>query len=217
MALTSSGAISLNEIHVEAGGSSGSICSINDSDIRGLISKGPGATMAFNEWYGASAAAADVSTTMTIGGDSSTETIQYVGTTRVRFRGFSSSTQTYDSGATSLGSLGSTSFTGYFGGNTITDLHVRGTSFSSFGNPPYGATTLQFSVNAENVSNSNSSFKKLLVGSTTYNRSDATYSTGSGKTHWTWTAGSNAPDNNTSTMTPFGSAGGTVTITFKQV
>ena len=55
MALQSSGAISLNEIHIEAGGSTGSNCTINDSDIRGLISKSSGATMAFNEWYGASA------------------------------------------------------------------------------------------------------------------------------------------------------------------
>jgi len=55
MTLQSSGAISLNDIHIEAGGSSGTLCTINDSDIRGLISKGSGATMSFNEWYGASA------------------------------------------------------------------------------------------------------------------------------------------------------------------
>lgn len=55
MTLQSSGAISLNDIHIEAGGSSGTLCTINDSDIRGLISKASGATMSFNEWYGASA------------------------------------------------------------------------------------------------------------------------------------------------------------------
>ena len=55
MALQTSGAISLNEIHVEAGGTSGTLCTINDSDIRGLIGKASGATMSFNEWYGASA------------------------------------------------------------------------------------------------------------------------------------------------------------------
>ncbi len=53
MALQTSGAISLNEIHVEAGGSSGTQCSINDTDIRSLISKGSGATASFSEWYGA--------------------------------------------------------------------------------------------------------------------------------------------------------------------
>ena len=54
MALQTSGAISLNDIHVEAGGTSSTTASINDSDIRNLISKGSGATMSFNEWYGAS-------------------------------------------------------------------------------------------------------------------------------------------------------------------
>lgn len=47
--------ISLNQIHVEAGGSSGTTASINDSDIRGLISKASGALMSFSDWWGASA------------------------------------------------------------------------------------------------------------------------------------------------------------------
>ena len=55
MALQTSGPISLNDMHVEAGGSSGTNCTINDTDIRGLIGKASGATMSFNEWYGASA------------------------------------------------------------------------------------------------------------------------------------------------------------------
>ena len=45
MPLPSSGSISLNQIHVEAGGSSGTQCSLNDSDIRGLISKSSQAQM----------------------------------------------------------------------------------------------------------------------------------------------------------------------------
>lgn len=56
MALQTSGAISLNDIHVEAGGASGTTASINDADIRALIGKASGATMSFSEWYGASAA-----------------------------------------------------------------------------------------------------------------------------------------------------------------
>jgi len=54
MALPSSGAISLNQMHVEAGGTSGTQASLNDSDIRALISKGSGVQMSFSEWYGAS-------------------------------------------------------------------------------------------------------------------------------------------------------------------
>ena len=55
MALQSTGAISLNDIHIEAGGSSGTVCTINDSDIRALIGKTSGATSSFNEFYGAAA------------------------------------------------------------------------------------------------------------------------------------------------------------------
>ena len=55
MPLQNSGAISLNEIHIEAGGSSGTQATINDADIRGLISKNASTQMSFNEWYGASA------------------------------------------------------------------------------------------------------------------------------------------------------------------
>lgn len=54
MALPSSGQISLNQMHVEVGGASGTQASLNDADIRGLISKSSGVQMAFNEWYGAS-------------------------------------------------------------------------------------------------------------------------------------------------------------------
>ena len=54
MALQNSGAISLDDIHVEAGGTTGTSASINDSDIRGLIDKSDGATASFNEYYGAS-------------------------------------------------------------------------------------------------------------------------------------------------------------------
>lgn len=69
MAVPSSGAISLNQFHVEAGGGSGTQCSMNDSDIRGLIGKGSGVQMGFNEWYGA---AAVVDYTMSIGISSQT-------------------------------------------------------------------------------------------------------------------------------------------------
>lgn len=54
MALQTSGAISLNEIHIEAGGASGTSATVNDSDIRGLIGASSGATMSFDDWYGAS-------------------------------------------------------------------------------------------------------------------------------------------------------------------
>ena len=62
MALPTSGIISLNEFHIEAGGSTGTLAGINDSDIRGLIGKGSETSMSFNEWYGASSVSTAVST-----------------------------------------------------------------------------------------------------------------------------------------------------------
>lgn len=67
MALPSSGAISLNQMHIEAGGSSGTQVGLNDADIRGLISKSSGSQMAFNEWYGASSTPTNYSRTVTPG------------------------------------------------------------------------------------------------------------------------------------------------------
>lgn len=55
MTLQTSGQISLNDIHVEMGGTTGTECTLNDTDIRGMISKTSGAQMGFNEWYGKSA------------------------------------------------------------------------------------------------------------------------------------------------------------------
>lgn len=54
MPLQSSGAISLNEIHVEAGGTTNTQASINDADIRALIGKADGALSSFDDFYGAS-------------------------------------------------------------------------------------------------------------------------------------------------------------------
>lgn len=61
MALPASGTISLNDIHIEVGGASSTQCSINDSDIRGLIGKTSGAQSSFSEFYGASNTSVSVS------------------------------------------------------------------------------------------------------------------------------------------------------------
>tara|TARA_B100000123_G_scaffold235216_1_gene186037 strand:- start:922 stop:1497 length:576 start_codon:yes stop_codon:yes gene_type:complete len=43
MSISASGAVSLNTIHTEAGGSSGTTCSLGDSDIRAIIGNSSGA------------------------------------------------------------------------------------------------------------------------------------------------------------------------------
>ena len=60
MALATSGSLTLNEIHIEAGGSSGTACTINDSDIRQLnpgagrtINTNSGTAIEIADFYGA--------------------------------------------------------------------------------------------------------------------------------------------------------------------
>ena len=63
MALQTSGPISLNDMHVEVGGTSGTTCSLNDPDIRNLISVGDSTNQSFLLYYGQAA-----ETVMTSGG-----------------------------------------------------------------------------------------------------------------------------------------------------
>ena len=57
MALQSSGQITLNDIHVEVGGTSGTQASLNDADIRGLINSSSSSEIQLTDFYGASNAA----------------------------------------------------------------------------------------------------------------------------------------------------------------
>lgn len=51
MTTPASGAISLNQLHTEAGGTSGAQVSINDADVRRLKDGSSGASSAFNSFY----------------------------------------------------------------------------------------------------------------------------------------------------------------------
>lgn len=223
MALTSSGAISLNEMHVEAGGSSGTQCSLNDSDIRGLISKSAGASMSFNEWYGASASVADYSTTLTSGHTSVTTTIGY-STTVSAAKGFittSASQPMFGTSTNNIGSLSSTSNANYFGGNTIHGIAMLGVTTSTTG-------TIYLYVATLNISNSDTSFKEVVINGTTYTRSSATYASttfgGFAYSSWNWSgvqadlSNSSATIGNTASaaMGPFPGSGSTCTVTFKR-
>lgn len=54
MALQASGAISLDDMHVEVGGTSGTTCSLNDADIRALIDVGDSGQQSIQQYYGQS-------------------------------------------------------------------------------------------------------------------------------------------------------------------
>ena len=78
MALPTSGALTLDAIHVEAGGTTGTTCSLNDTDIRGLnaasgktINSTLGTTIDFDDFYGASVT---VATDLTASGTAFTKT-----------------------------------------------------------------------------------------------------------------------------------------------
>ena len=224
MALATSGALTLDQIHVEAGGSTGTTCSFNDSDIRGLtaasgrtINSTLGTNIDFADFYGASGIAADVSTTLTVGHSSDTDTSDYVGTIRTRQRGFEAGPLTgQDGSVTSYGSLATTTFSSYFGGNAIARIKVFGTTFDSISNAISNPYTFQVATDTTGVANSNSSFKQVIVGSTTFNRSDATYTSSSASSFWRWNVSGTLPDNATSNAPPFGGNGSTITVTFKQ-
>jgi hypothetical protein len=160
MALPSSGALSLNQMHTEVGGTSGTTVGLNDSDVRGLISKASGAQMSFSEWYGA-AAASDWSATMTVGYASVFKTYNY---------GF----YVGDFITTAFGSV--TDSTGdNYSGASLRQLVYSG----------YASVVLQIMGN-----NANSGWSTLTVGSATFSRGSATYqyySTGN-YSQWAWTS-----------------------------
>lgn len=83
MPLPSSGQITINQIHVEAGGGSGSQAAINDTDIRAMIGKGSAAQNAFNEYYGVT---------------NSAPTATYIGRLTTTGNGFPSGSLTFNSG-----------------------------------------------------------------------------------------------------------------------
>ena len=224
MALPASGnSLSLNQMHIEVGGTSGTTCSLNDSDIRGLISKSAGATMAFNEWFGASASVADYSTTLTSGHTAVTTTVGYTSYVNAA-KGFlttSASQPMFGTSTNNIGSLSSTSNTNYFGGNTIHGLAMLGVTTSTTG-------TIYLYVATLNISNSDTSFKEVVINGTTYTRSNASYSSttfgGFAYSSWYWSgvqanlSDSSATIGNTASaaMGPFPGSGSTCTVTFKR-
>lgn len=115
MALPTSGAINLNEIHVEAGGSSGTSCFINDSDIRALISKASEAQSDFADFYGARGVTASTGTVA----QSFVINAYYQQYITWGYR-----QQAYNSG-TVMGTTGATSITG-ISGKTLLELSTGG-------------------------------------------------------------------------------------------
>ena len=202
MGTPASGTITLNEVHVEAGGSSGSQCSFNDSDIRSICNSSVGSQFSMSDMY---ERAADFSFSGTTGSNGQTTTSGYISITSYQ-RGFTPSSSSIDSGGT-RGSMSPTSESSYFGGSTIKSHGV-----SSIG--PTVSKTQTLFVNLGNGANNDvDSFKSMVIGSTTFNRADATFNTTGSQTQFTWSfaATNDGYDDTTSTVAPFPSPGSTYT------
>jgi len=213
MALPTSGALTLDAIHVEAGGTTGTTCSLNDTDIRGLapgsgktINSTQGTTVDFDDFYGASSGN---SLSMTVGHSVVTTSDQYTTTTTSR-RGFV---------ANSFGSISPTSFSGVMGGATITNCLVFGSTIST-------TATLQLAsfLVGSSIPNTNSSFTSMTVDGSTVQRSNATYTSSQvSTTHfavWTWQGSPVASSVNLNASgagdyDPFPASGNTITVTFQ--
>ena len=191
MALPTSGTLTLNEIHIEAGGSSGTACTINDTDIRGLnaasgytIPTSSGSAIEIGDFYGASQSLSFVINNGQSGyyggGASSYKTNGWA------IPGFQSKI------TTNLGSInsGSTSSSSFFGGNAVASAYA--THHNLTGNVNIIVYIYGTQANTDSV------FKGFSVGnsvatSPTYLRSDAgSYNVtsnsvnGQTATRWIW-------------------------------
>ena len=215
MALPTSGALTLDAIHVEAGGSTGTTCYLNDTDIRGLtaaagktINSTQGTTIDFDDFYGASLVSFSA-ISMVVGDDTQTTT-GYV-TNVATDRGFVSSSST--------GSMSPTSDSNFLGGATVTRLFMDGDTNSVSGT----TSVLRLTVSTASVANSNSSFTSLTIDGTTVQRSAATYVSNSaqGTSEWSWDGSSTSgvagsPVHTASSdYDPFPASGNTITCSIQ--
>ena len=164
--IPSSGTIRLDQIHTEAGGTSGTACSLNEADIRGLIGKSAGTAMAFSEWYGA-AAEFTVQFTTTVWSTNMPGAAVNVS------RGW----QTYNSRGAATTAVSKSSF---FGG-----ADVVGYWFNQI-QPNNNPATFYLDVNGT-VANSDDSFAQVSVNGNNYSRSGLTYSVANNRTTWAFT------------------------------
>ena len=206
MALPTSGTLTLNEIHIEAGGSSGTACTINDTDIRGLnaasgytIPTSSGSAIEIGDFYGASQSLSFVINNGHSGyyggGASSYKTNGWA------IPGFQSKI------TTNLGSInsGSTSSSAFFGGNAVASAYA--THHNLTGNVNIIVYIYGTQANTDSV------FKGFSVGnsvatSPTYLRSDAgsynvTSNSVNGQTATRWIWDSSFSGGNQTNFPPF--------------
>ena len=215
MGITSSGAISLNDLHVEAGGTSGTTCSFNDTDIRDILEVSSGASHNLGQYYSKKA---PWTYSFTIGNQRGAQYVDQYTTNYFNKRGFSYGGNGFwpSSGSTGYKSSPTTTEinSDYFGGKPLLNIGAgynrEGTTSGSFKVFTAG-TSLASSGQA---ANNDASFKSVQVDTDSnfiFNRSSATYTTINsdagnnatftissttyyyfGQASWSWTASSNS-------------------------
>lgn len=190
MALQTSGAISLNDIHVEANGSSGSTVSLNDSDIRAVGGVASGA-IDFADFYGA--------TVVTV-----TQGIKYQ--TMATLYGYSDSV--------SIGSVSPTSVTGSSISNMSLKTVYRVSSSSGL------FLTVDVSYSSANLISASEFTRISLVANGTVTNlltSEAQSSTLGGGyiRRWTWSSSYGLDSTEISNLTTEFDGSGTIDVTFK--
>ena len=209
MALQSSGAISLNQIHVEAGGTTETTASINDTDIRALISKASEAAMSFSEWYGASSGSSTTHET-SFKPVFTVETISFIGvTTQKSGAGHTAAATFTDATFPNSGTFSDGTSTYSANGITITEF----VAFELFSQGSSSQGPQYINLHMENSSSSggpaNGGWTKIEAYANTsgtgtpllsFNRTDATFqAVNSGSfqySSWSWEAPSGASFSN---------------------
>tara|TARA_B100000214_G_scaffold316450_1_gene249981 strand:- start:395 stop:1096 length:702 start_codon:yes stop_codon:yes gene_type:complete len=223
MTLPSSGAISLNQMHVEAGGSSGSQVSMGDTDIRDMVLAASFAQNSFSTYYGAKRAFV---LSNTVGfGNITNPANAYTGdpATTTRLRG-------YNDGAFSNRTPGTYGFIGnvnsqsntnckntdYFNNNRV--CFTEGSVLSTTPSSTHASSTIHLGIDSINTTTANSaaSFQRISINGTVFARSAASYSSmGTGPANqdvqWLWSFAHTFPaqsfTDNTVAIPPFTATG----------
>ena len=202
MATVASGQIDMNAVHVELGGGSGNSIGFNDADLRLMCGSNQNTQFGMANMY---ARAADFVQSGTVGAGSVTFSQSYISITSY-YRGFH--------GNTSPSNLSPTSDSDYMGGGTITGVYCS--SSSIFGT---GQKSFEIVSNASNTTNDdNNVFNSVVVNTTTFDRGDFTFSSGSGFTvlNISTTAPNVGFTSNTDTIAPFPANNTTYYVTFRR-
>lgn len=172
MPLPTSGQLNLNQIHVEAGGTSGTAVNLNDADIRGMtagsgrtINSSVNTAIEFSDFYGASGASSSTARTITV-------TQGTYSSTYVAYFGF----------VINVGSVSPTTYQAASG--TSYTLHRVYRSFSNF----LQRSDFWLTMSGSSVPSTVLSKVELICGSTTITLmlSEATTSQTSTYRYWVW-------------------------------